>query len=77
MNAKKGGDAYYRLWSRMTTGLQFDSPALPEVADISLNTQDVLNFSQYDGDVLADVSASALADLDDKTGWLNISTMAS
>jgi hypothetical protein len=37
---------------------------------------DSLSLGRYDADVLTGASASSLADLDDKTGWLNISMLA-
>ena len=47
------------------------------MADTGLNMQDELNFGQYAvSDVLADASASSLAELDDKSAWLNIATLA-
>ena len=49
--------------------------AMPETSD-SLAMTDSLSFGQYNVDALADASASALADLDDKSGWLNISSLA-
>ena len=48
---------------------------MPETSD-SLGISDALSFGQYDADVLADASASALADLDDKSGWLSIASLA-
>ena len=52
-----------------------DSLAMPKTSD-ALAMTDVLSLGGYDTDVLADASASALADLDDKSGWLNIASLA-
>jgi len=46
------------------------SLSMPE-AD-SLGISDALSFGGYDTDVLADASASSLAELDDKAGWMNL-----
>jgi len=35
-----------------------------------------LSIGQYDTDALADTSASAIAELNDKSGWLNIASLA-
>ena len=48
---------------------------MPETSG-SLGISDELNFGQYDVDVLADASASALAGLDGKDAWLNIASLA-
>ena len=42
----------------------------------SLGISDAMSFGPFDADVLADASVSALAELDDKTGWLNIASLA-
>jgi len=50
--------------------------SMPETDSDNLGISDALSFGSYDTDVLADTSASALADLDDKSGWLNIASLA-
>ncbi len=49
-----------------------ETDGLAASSDSSLNLTDALSIGQYDADVLADASASSLAGLDDKAGWLNI-----
>ena len=53
-----------------------ESSGADALADTSLNLTDALSFDSYDADVLADASASALADLDVKSGWMNIASLA-
>ena len=48
---------------------------MPETSD-ELAMSDALSFGQYDADVLADASASSLAELDANSGWLNIASLA-
>ena len=48
--------------------------AMPETDTLGIS--DALSFGGYDTDALADASASALADLDDKSGWMDISMLA-
>ncbi len=50
-------------------------PEMDSLAD-SFSMTDSLSLGRYDADVLTGASASSLADLDDKTGWLNISMLA-
>jgi autotransporter passenger strand-loop-strand repeat protein len=85
VGAKKGASVYYNVWATLTS---FDESALtmPETASDasalampetdSLGISDALNFGNCDSDALADLSASSLADLDDKAGWLNIASLA-
>ena len=49
------------------------SLAVPETDTLGISN--ALSFGSYDTDALADAEASAFADLDDKTGWLNIATL--
>ena len=49
--------------------------AMPETSD-NLGISDALSFGGYHADVIADASASALAELDDKSGWMNIASLA-
>jgi autotransporter passenger strand-loop-strand repeat protein len=51
-----------------------DSLAVPEID--SLGISDALSFGSYDTDALADASASSLAELDDKSTWQNIASLA-
>ena len=54
-----------------------DASALAMPETNSLGISDALSFGGYDTDVLADASAaSGLADLDDKSAWLNIASLA-
>ena len=72
-NAKKGGNADYKV--SVIIGDKYKAAlAMPETDTLGIS--DALSFGQYDADVLADASASALADLDDKSGWMNISMLA-
>ena len=79
-NAKTGGNAFYNV-SLLDTDI-VDSVAsalsMPETSSVAsaLAMPDDLNFAQYDTDVLADASASSLAELDDKSAWLNIASLA-
>ena len=76
-NAKKGSAAYYnvQVLPEASPGSRTDGLAMPESSD-SLGISDSLSFGQYGADVLADASASSLAELDDKSAWLNITTLA-
>ena len=82
-NAKKGGNAYYNV-TLIDTSITPPTPVAVDsldmdsfsAADTGLNTQDTLSFGQYDADVLADASASALADLDGKSAWQNLASLA-
>ena len=69
-DTKKSPEVYYNVMSFPTAVSVADALAMPETA--ALGISDVLSFGQYDTDVLADASASALADLDDKSGWMNM-----
>ena len=51
-----------------------DSLAVPEID--SLGISDALSFASFDVDALADASASSLAELDDKSTWQNIASLA-
>ena len=51
------------------------SLTMPETSD-ALAISDALSLGGYDADALADASASALADLDDKSGGMNIASLA-
>ena len=67
------GRVYYNVTANLNPSAA--SPlSMPETD--SLGISDALSFGGYDADVLADASASALADLDDKIGWMNIASLA-
>ena len=56
-----------------------DALAMPETelaSSDSLGISDALSFGGYDTDALASASASALTDLDDKSAWKDITTLA-
>ena len=76
-NAKKGSAAHYnvQVLPEASPGSRADGLAMPETSD-ALGISDPLSFGQYGADVLADASASSLAELDDKSAWLNITTLA-
>jgi len=58
-------------------GSTSDALDMPETAFAdSLNLADALSFGGYDAEVLADASASSLAELDGKSSWLNIASLA-
>ena len=81
-NAKKGSAAYYNLDVVSVSGQnpplsssEASSLSMPETSD-ALAISDALSFGGYDADVFADASASSLAELDDKSAWLNIASLA-
>ena len=82
-NAKKGGNAYYNVELVSTDITESDllgnaltaDLAMPEAAS-GRNQTDDLSFGQYDVDMLADASASTLAEPDDKSAWLNLAKLA-
>jgi len=65
--ANTKGSVFYNV-SATLTPQNASSLAMPETAD-ALAMTDSLSFGQYNVDALADASASALADLDDKSAW--------
>ena len=69
-NEKKNGNASRHV----TVGIlgASTSAALSMPEEDSLGISDAPSFGQYDVDVLAGASASALAELDDKTGWQSL-----
>ena len=80
-NAKKGGNADYRV--SVIVGEEYKSAlTMPETAsdasalampeEDSLGISDALSLAGYDTDALADASASALAELDDKSAWQSL-----
>jgi len=77
-NAKKGSAAFYNVDVVSVSG-QDSAPfsasvasslAMPETDSLAIT--DSLSFGNYGADALADVSASALAELDDKSAWQNL-----
>jgi len=73
-NAK--GCVFYNVTADATlSGSESSALAMPELPD-NLGISDALGFGGYDTDALAGASASALADLDDKSAWLNIASLA-
>ena len=71
--ANASGSVFYNVTANLNPSVA--SPlAMPETDTLGIS--DALSFGQYDTDALADVSASALADLDDKSAWLNIASLA-
>lgn len=76
-NAKKGGSVHYTVTTGVIGGSISDALDMPETAFAdSLNLADALSFGGYDADVLADASAASLAELDGKSSWLNIASLA-
>jgi hypothetical protein len=81
-STSKKGEMYYNVTASLPLAPSEAALTMPEtdnfdaLADNSLNLTDSLSFGGYATDALADVSASALADLDDKTGWMNIASLA-
>ena len=73
-NAKKGSAAYYNV--DVISISDQTSAALSNSEASSLGISDALSFDGYDADVIANASASALADMDDKTGWQSIASLA-
>ena len=67
--ANASGSVFYNVTANLNPSVA-DALAMPETD--SLGISDALSFGQYDTDALADVSASALADLDDKAGWQSL-----
>ena len=80
-NAMKDRGVYYNAYATLED-MPSASLSMPETdnldafADSSLNLTDSLSFGPYDTDALADASAASLATLDDKSGWLNIASLA-
>ena len=71
--ANASGSVFYNVTATLEPAV---GAALSMPEPDSLGISDALSFGGYDTDALADASASALADLDDKTGWLNIASLA-
>ena len=74
-DTKKSPEVYYNVMSFPTAVSVSDALRMPETSD-ALAMSDGLSLGQDGVDALADASASALADQDDKTGWLNIGKLA-
>ena len=73
-NAKKGSAAYYNV--DVISISDQTSAALSTSEASSLGISDALSFDGYDADVLADAAATALANMDNKTGWQSIASLA-
>ena len=73
--AKKGAEVFYNVTLGLTPPPDASALAMPETSD-ELAMSDALIFGGYDADVFADASASSLAELDDKSAWLNIASLA-
>ena len=71
--ANDKGLVYYNVTATLELP-DADALAMPETD--TLGVSDALSFGGYDTDTLADVSASALADLDDKSGWQTVAKLA-
>jgi len=67
--ANASGSVFYNVTANLNPSVA--SPLSMPEAD-SLGISDALSLGGYDVDVLADASASALADLDDKSGWQSL-----
>ena len=74
VGATKGASVYYNVWATMTPLPEASALAMPETDNLGIS--DALSFGQYDADVLADASASSLVELDDKSNWQNIASLA-
>ena len=68
------GSVFYNVTASLAPSLG-DALAMPETSD-ALAMTDSLSFGNYDADALASASTSSLADLDDKSGWMNIASLA-
>ncbi|MBO7659873.1 MAG: hypothetical protein J6T65_11290, partial [Clostridia bacterium] len=85
-NTKKMPMVYYNVSYTIESMGEASALSMPETASAasalampetnSLGISDALSFGGYDADVLADASASSLAELDDKSAWLNIASLA-
>jgi len=74
-DTKKSPEVYYNVTAVATvTSSNAAVLAMPESDKWSVS--DALSFASSGSDLLADASSSSLADLDDKTGWLNIASLA-
>ncbi len=75
--ANASGSVFYNVTATLEPS-DMASLAMPETStanaliDTALNLTDSLSFSGYDVDALASASTSALADLDDKSGWQSL-----
>ena len=67
-NAKKGGNAEYNVILQVSPGSVSNKD--------ELTMTDALGFASLDADVLADVSASSLAELNDASAWQTAAKLA-
>ena len=70
-NAK--GSVFYNVTATLKPSVMA-SLSMPETD--SFGMVESLSFGKFDADALADVSASSLAELDDKSGCMNITSLA-
>ncbi len=73
-NTKVDPKTYYNV-SYSVESSEASALAMPETSE-ALAMTDSLSFGSYDTDALASASASSLTDLNDKSGWLNIASLA-
>ena len=78
MTAKdaKKGNVYYNVTATVFSLNDATADALAMPESDSLGISDALSFGSCDTDALANTSASALADLNDKSAWMNIASLA-
>ena len=69
-DTKNSPMVYYSVSAWISTASNGSALTMPETDSLAMT--DVLSLGGYDTDVLADASASALADLDDKSGWQSL-----
>ena len=67
--ANASGSVFYSVMATLDPSAS--ALAMPETSD-SLDMTDSLSFGGYDADVLADASASSLAELNDQSAWRNL-----
>ena len=71
--ANASGSVFYNVMATLDSSV---SSALSMPETDTLGISDALSFGGYDADTLASASISSLADLDDKSGRMNISMLA-
>ena len=69
-NATKGEKAWYNVEVVSFSGAAADALYMPETDSLAI--ADSLSFGNYGADALVDASVSALAKLDDKSGWQSL-----
>ena len=69
--AKKGAEVFYNVTAMfLASETAADALSMPETDTLGIS--DALSFGQYDADALASASASALDELEDKSGWQSL-----